>query len=306
MRALVTGAAGFAGTHLVAHLRACGDEVICTDRRRGGPDLLDGPGWRDYVAAVRPDAVYHLAAQASVPASWADPTTTLRVNVEGTQHVLLACRDASVGRVLVVSSSDVYGQVPDGTGPLTEEAPLRPVTPYAASKAAAEQVALQAHLGWGVAVIRVRPFNHLGPGQDDRFVAGALAARVVAAEAGRGDGTAGDEVAVGNLRAESDFTDVRDVVRAYRAALVQGVPGEVYHVCSGRAVAIAELADTMVRLAARPVRLVPDPALLRPVDVARLVGDAGRLRTATGWEPTVPLEQTVADLLEDYRRRSLR
>lgn len=299
MRALVTGAAGFAGTHLVAHLRACGDEVFVTDRRHGGPDLLDGPGWRDHVAELRPDAVYHLAAQASVPASWADPATTVRVNVEGTLHVLLACRDAAVGRVLMVSSSDVYGQVPEASQPLRESAPLRPVTPYAASKAAAEQLAVQAHLGWGLDVVRVRPFNHLGPGQDDRFVAGALAARVVDAE--RPDGAG--RVAVGNLSAKRDFTDVRDVVRAYRLALVGGEAGEVYHVCSGRAVAIAALAETMVRLAVRPVELVTDPALLRPVDVPLLVGDAGRLRAATGWAPEIPLEQTLCDLLEDYRRR---
>ena len=299
MRALITGASGFAGRHLLAHLAAQGDEVIASDRRDGGPDLLDGPAWQALLATVRPDAVYHLAAQASVAASWQDPVGTLRANAEGTLNVLLACRDAEVGRVLMVSSSDVYGAAAAGVGGsfLVESTPLQPVTPYAASKAAAEQLALQAWLGWGVQVVRVRPFNHLGPGQDERFVAGALAARVVTAERGNG------EVVVGNLEAVRDFTDVRDVVRAYRAALHQGVPGEVYQICSGRGVAIAELANILVGLALHPVRLVADPGLLRPVDVPVLVGDAAKLRACTGWAPTIELADTLAELLADFRAR---
>lgn len=297
MRCLVTGAAGFAGRHLVDHLEAAGDEVLVSDRRSGGPDLLDGAAWAAHLADLRPDAVYHLAAQASVPTSWSDPAGTVRTNVEGTLNVLLAARDAGARRVLFVSSSDVYGDVAPVDLPLRETAPLRPVTPYAASKAAAEQLAVQAWLGWGLEVVRVRAFNHLGPGQDDRFVAGALAARIAAAE--RGDG----EVAIGNLSARRDFTDVRDVVRAYRSALVDGAAGEVYHVCSGTAVPIAELATTMVELAEAPVRLVTDPALLRPVDVPVLVGDAGRLRAATGWVPAIPLRDTLAELLADHRAR---
>ncbi len=299
MRALITGASGFAGRHLLAHLAAQGDEVIASDRRDGGPDLLDGPAWQTLLATVRPDAVYHLAAQASVAASWQDPVGTLRANAEGTLNVLLACRDAEVGRVLMVSSSDVYGAAAAGVGAssLVESTPLQPVTPYAASKAAAEQLALQAWLGWGVQVVRVRPFNHLGPGQDERFVAGALAARIVTAERGNG------EVVVGNLEAVRDFTDVRDVVRAYRAALHQGVPGEVYQICSGRGVAIAELANILVSLALHPVRLVTDPGLLRPVDVPVLVGNAARLRACTGWAPTIELADTLAELLADFRAR---
>jgi len=299
VKVLVTGGRGFAGTHLVRHLVGCGDDVVVTDRATGGPDLLDADAWTALVADVRPEAVYHLAAQPSVAASWADPALTLRINAEGTLHVLLACRDAGVRRVLVVSTSDVYGGAPGSEQPLREDAPLRPVTPYAASKAAAEQLALQAWLGWGLEVVRVRPFNHIGPGQDDRFVAGALAARVAAAEAGDGDGT----VPVGNLSARRDFTDVRDVVRAYRAVLDAGEPGEVYHVCSGRAVAIAELAEALAGLAHRPVRLVPDPALLRPVDTPLLVGDASKLTAATGWAPTIALSDTLRDLLADHRVR---
>jgi GDP-4-dehydro-6-deoxy-D-mannose reductase len=299
MRALITGASGFAGRHLTRHLREAGDDVTGTDRRHGGPDLLDAAAWVELVRAAAPEVVYHLAAQASVPASWSDPATTVAVNVVGTQHVLDACRAAGVDRVVVVSSSDVYGKVRPDQLPLREDAPLRPVSPYAASKAAAEQVALQAWSGFGLAVVRVRPFNHLGPGQDDRFVAGALAARVAEAEAAGGSG----EVTVGNLTARRDFTDVRDVVRAYRALAVAGEPGEVYHVCSGRATAISDLADGLLARAGRPLRLRPDPDLLRPSDVPELVGDAAKLREATGWTPAHGLDTTLDDLLADARRR---
>ncbi len=296
MRVLVTGASGFAGRHLVAHLRASGDEVVASDRRDGGPDLLDGAAWSRLMAQHRPQQVYHLAAQASVQGSWTDAVGTLRANVEGTFNVLAACRDRDVARVLMVSSADVYGRVDPARLPLREDAPLGPLSPYAASKAAAEQVALQAWLGGGLEVIRVRPFNHLGPGQDNRFVAGALAARIVAAE--RGGGT----VTVGNLDAVRDFTDVRDVVRAYRAVLAQGEPGAVYHVCSGLPVAVSALAELLCALARKPVRMVTDPALLRPVEVPVLVGDATALRALTGWEPSIGLADTVSDLLDEHRR----
>lgn len=298
MKALVTGASGFAGRHLVAHLRSCGDEAVGSDRQDRGPDLLDATAWQELLARHQPQQVYHLAAQASVARSWEDPAGTVRANVEGTLNVLEACRRAGVERVLVVSSSDVYGRVHPAQLPLREDTALAPVSPYAASKAAAEQIALQAWLGWGLEVIRVRPFNHVGPGQDDRFVSGALAARIVAAE--RGDGT----VRVGNLAARRDFTDVRDVVRAYRAVVQAGQPGEVYHVSSGTTVAVSELAEQLCALSPGAVRLVVDPDLLRPVEVPELVGDSSALRSVTGWAPTITLADSLADLLEDHRRTS--
>ena len=159
-------------------------------------------------------------------------------------------------------------------------------------------IALQAYLGHGLAVLRARPFNHLGPGQSDRFVASAVASRIA-----RNEVSGSDEVPVGNLSARRDFTDVRDVVRAYRLLAERGEPGEAYNVCSGRDVAVQEVADRLVALADRPMALVPDPDLLRPVDTPVLRGDPTRLHEATGWEPTISLDQTLADVLDDWRKR---
>lgn len=299
MRALVTGAHGFVGSHLVEHLSASGDEVLTLDRSGDDPvDVTEPDAVTAAIERARPDAVYHLAGWADVGASWQDPVGAFRVNAEGTLNVLLACRDLSVTRVLAVGSADVYGVVTPDALPLTESSVLRPTSPYAAGKAAAEQVALQAHLGHGVPALRVRPFNHLGPGQSERFVAPALAARIARAERDEVD-----EIVVGNLSARRDFTDVRDVVRAYRLLVEGGEPGEVYNLCSGADIAIQDLADRLVAMAERPVRLVTDPSLLRPVDLPVLRGDASRLHAATGWEPEIPLDRTLADLLDDMRAR---
>lgn len=298
MRALVTGASGFVGRHLVAHLEAEGDDVVAVDRTDGGVDICDGPSIRRLVAEARPDAVYHLAGWADVGGSWSAPVEVFEANAVGTQQVLLACIEAGVERVLAVSSADVYGKVDESALPITEAAPLRPVSPYAVSKVAADFLALQAHLGHGLGVVRARAFNHLGPGQSDRFVASALASRVAGNEA---DGS--DEVRVGTLSSRRDFTDVRDVARAYRLLVVRGEPGEAYNVCSGRDVAVQELADRLVAMARTPMQLKTDPALERPVDVPVLRGDNTKLREATGWEPTIPLDRTLADLLGDWRRR---
>jgi GDP-4-dehydro-6-deoxy-D-mannose reductase len=299
VRALVTGAAGFVGRHLVAGLRAAGDDVHETDRHLG-LDILDPAGLGELFAATRPEVVYHLAGQADVGGSWSSPVETFRINAEGTMNVLLAAVRADVGRVVAVSSADVYGQVPEAELPIGEDRPLRPVSPYGASKASADVVALQAHLGHGLGVIRARPFNHLGPGQSDRFVASAVASRIARNEMERES-----DVPVGNLSARRDFTDVRDVVRAYRLLAEHGVPGEAYNVCSGIDVAIQEIADRLIALAERPMALVTDPDLLRPVDTPALRGDCSRLRDATGWSPEITLDQTLADVLDDWRKRLL-
>jgi GDP-4-dehydro-6-deoxy-D-mannose reductase len=303
VKALVTGASGFVGRHLSAHLDASGDDVIAADRATHHSDveldITDADATADLLADVKPDVVYHLAGWSDVGGSWADPVGVLRANAEGTLNVLEASRQASVGRVLVISSADVYGIVAEEDLPITESHPLRPVSPYAASKTAADFLALQAWLGYGQDVVRVRAFNHLGPGQSDRFVASAIASRIAANER---DGS--DLVPVGNLAARRDFTDVRDVVRAYRGLIERGVTGEVYNVCSGRAVAVQQLADMLLSLARRPMRLVVDPERYRPVDVPVVLGDASRLREVTGWEPAIDLEQTATDLLAYWRQET--
>ncbi len=298
MRALVTGAGGFVGHHLVAHLRDSGDEVLVTDFTVDHLDVTDPGSLVARLHADRPEVVYHLAGASDVGGSWSTPHETFRANAEGTLNVLWAAREAGVERVLTIGSADVYGKVAPGDLPLTEESPLRPVSPYAASKVAADAVAEQAHLGYGQHVVRTRPFNHLGPGQSDRFVAPALAARIAANER-TGEG----EVRVGNLSPRRDFTDVRDVVRAYRLLVEHGRPGQVYNVCSGQAIAVEDLALSMLSMATVEMELVPDPELQRDVDIPVLLGDSSRLSTDTGWSPQIPLSTTLADLLDDMRAR---
>lgn len=298
MRALVTGAGGFVGTHLVRHLADQGDEVVEMERTVDGIDIVDDARLTAAVASAAPEAVYHLAGASDVGGSWDAPRQTFLANAVGTFNVLEACRAAGAERVLVVSSADVYGRVTEAELPLDEDRPLQPVTPYAASKVATDALAQQAWLGYGLPVIRVRAFNHLGPGQSDRFVAPSLAARIA-----RNERDGGDTVPIGNLTPLRDITDVRDVVRAYRLLVESGTAGEAYNVCSGRAVAVEELADTLLAMANRPMRLVTDPTLQRPVEIPVLVGDSTRLTKATGWSPTIPLEQTLADVLADWRAR---
>ena len=285
------------GTHLAEHLRACGDEVVVLDRA-DGVDILDADQIRGALADARPEAVYHLAGWADVGGSWQHPAETLQLNAVGTLNVLEASRAVKADRVLSVASAEVYGKVSEAELPLTEDSPIRPTSPYAASKVAAEALGHQAFLGHGLGVLRVRPFNHVGPGQLEQFVAPALAGRIARAER---DGI--DVIPVGNLTPRRDLTDVRDVVRAYRLLVEHGTPGEVYNVCTGRDVAIQDLADQLLAMADRPLQLLPDPDLVRPVDLPVLRGDPGRLQAATGWAPEIPIERTLRDLLDDLRAR---
>ncbi len=298
MRALVTGSRGFVGTHLVAHLNACADDVIEVDRVIGSPPVEDASAMSELISETKPDVVYHLAGQSDVAASWNDPMGTFQVNADGTLHVVRACIDAGVERLLSVTSSDIYGMVDPEHLPITEDAPLRPVNPYAASKAAAEMVCIQGFLGHGLEVIRARAFNHLGPGQSERFLAPALAARIA-----RNEQSGNTAVPVGNLTARRDFTDVRDVVQAYRLLVADGEPGEAYNVCSGRDVAVSGIAETLLSLAKTPMNLVQDDRLFRPVDLPVQRGDNTKLQKATGWTPAIALADTLADTLEDARSR---
>jgi GDP-4-dehydro-6-deoxy-D-mannose reductase len=295
VRAYLTGGSGFVGSWLLRHLAEAGDATVDP-----GPevDVTDAARLVTNVRAATPDVVYHLAALTHVGRSWSEPAETFRVNAMGTLNVLEAAARCDVPpAVVLVSSAEVYGPAADSE-PLDELAPLRPVTPYAVSKVAADFLGLQAYLGRGLRVFRARPFNHVGPGQADDFVVSALARRMVEAEL-RGSGT----VQVGNLAASRDFTDVRDVVRAYRLLALYGVAGEAYNVCSGRAVTIASLAEEMAGLLSYEVSLEEDPSLFRPVEVPVLLGDASKLTAATGWRPMIPLATTLSDVLDYWRER---
>lgn len=293
MRALVTGASGFVGRHLVAHLRDAGDEVLPLSHE---VDVADGEAVQEAVAVAAPGAVYHLAAVSHVGESWDAPARTFRVNAEGTLHVLRAAVAAGAQRVLVVGSAEEYGVVDADDLPLDEDAPLRPVTPYAASKVAAEFLALQAHLGDGLHTVRARAFNHTGPGQSERFFVPALARRIAEAER-----TGASQVRMGSPEPLRDFTDVRDVVRAYRLLVERGEAGAVYNVCSGTGVSVGEIARRMVAAAGTGLEVVVDDDLVRPVDIPRIVGDPTRLTRATGWAPEIPLDVTLTDVLSDAR-----
>jgi GDP-4-dehydro-6-deoxy-D-mannose reductase len=274
-----------------------GDDVIEADRfSTDGFDVVDREKTIAAVAAKAPDVVYHLAAATHVGNSWDDPITTWRVNVEGTVNVCDAARRAGATRVLVVGTAEEYGAVGDGARPIAEDTPLRPASPYGASKVAAEYAAIQAGVAGGLETVRVRAFNHTGPGQAPRFLVPALAARIVEAER-----SGAREVAVGSLDPVRDWSDVRDVVRAYRLVMERGEAGAVYNVCSGTGVAVREIAQRLLERASCRLPLVTDPALLRPVDVPRLVGANDRLVAATGWTAGYSLDDTLAAVLDDAR-----
>jgi len=298
MRVAVTGSSGFVGSHLVPYLRGQGDDVVTIDRTGSPPvDVTDAAEVREVLRAARPEAVYHLAALSHVGQSWGAPEVVFRVNAVGALNVLRACIDAGVERVLVAGSADVYGVVGPDDLPLTEESRIRPITPYGASKAAADVLALQTYLGDGLGTLRVRAFNHTGPGQSASMLVPGLAQRIADAER-----AGSSKVKVGRVDVVRDLSDVRDVVRAYRLLVEAGTPGEAYNVCSGRGVSVGDVADTMLAMTNMPLELVVDSELVRPVDVPRLVGSPARLRTLTGWEAEIPLETTLRDVLDAARR----
>ncbi|HEY7412734.1 MAG TPA: GDP-mannose 4,6-dehydratase [Vicinamibacteria bacterium] len=311
MRVLITGVSGFVGGHAVDFFRARNAEVVGLDSRPGNraralgievlrADLMDAPAVSAAVARARPDRILHLAAQSSPRRSLEDPAGTLGTNVLGLLNLLEAvCGQGLAPRVLVVGSAEEYGQVDPARLPLREDAPLRPLTPYAVSKIAQSHLALQYALTGRVAAVRTRTFHHTGPRRGEGFAESSFARQIAEIEAGRRPPV----LAVGNLEAVRDFTDVRDVVRAYGLLLEAGEAGAVYNVCSGHGLRLGDLLDALLRLARVPVEVRVDPARLRPSDVPAVVGDPGRLRALTGWEPAIPLATTVRDLLDHWRER---
>ncbi len=318
MRALITGLDGFAARHLAALLLARGDEVHGTIRvperatrlaplvARGldpaavhAVDVAAPEPVAAAVAAALPEVLVPLAARSFVPDAAADPAAALRVNALGTLHVLAAvARHVPHCRVLAIGSSDAYGAVPVAAQPIRETQPLRPLTAYGASKAAAEIVAAQWADGLGLDVVRVRPFNHTGPGQAARFVCADFAHQLAAIARGARP----PRLEVGDLTPVRDFSDVRDVAAAYLAIAERGARGAVYNVCSGTGRTIRAVLDDLVAAFGLPVEIVEAADRLRPTRVPHLVGSAAALHAATGWHPRVAWSATIGDLVADARQ----
>jgi GDP-4-dehydro-6-deoxy-D-mannose reductase len=315
VKLLVTGAGGFVGGHLLELLRReepnaqvhgvvspHGSLPASTGRgaRLVEADLDDPAAAAAVVEQARPDAIVHLAGQSSVQQSWLDPGGTLRTNVLGIVHLLDATRQAGLRpAVLVVGSAEEYGLLPEAGMPIRETTPLRPASPYAVSKVAQGALALLYGPAGGLRVVLTRTFHHTGPGRGEAFAESSFARQIAEIEHGLRPAV----IEVGNLDAVRDFTDVRDVVRAYRLLLDKGEAGQAYNVCSGRGRAIREVLEILLAASTAKVEVRVDPGRLRASDVPAQVGDPSRLRQATGWEPRIPLEQSLADLLADWRSR---
>jgi len=310
--ALVTGAAGFAGSHLLDLLGTEDVRVVALRKPGIGADtqarypqiewieveLLDRRAVRDMIAALRPASIYHLAGSPHVGQSWKAATDTLAINVMATHHLLEGVRAEGLhSRVVVPSSAYVYRPADRA---LTEDDPMSSTSPYAVSKIATELAAAKAAQRDGIPVVIARAFNHIGPRQDPSFFASGVARQIAQIEAGRLEPV----IKVGNLDTRRDFTDVRDTVRAYRALADGGAPGRAYNVCSGVAHPVRDLLDGLLALARVPVTVEADPDRLRPNDTPLLLGDPSRIRREVGWQPVLPLARTLSDLL-DYWRSAL-
>lgn len=315
MRSLVTGVSGFAGSHLADYLlTTTPDSEVwgCDFRGERQPyhpaelkilaaDLRDPDAARTIIDQVRPDHIYHLAGRASVGDSWSHPWEVLETNLRSQVNLFEAVLGAGVQpRILVLGSAEEYGRISADELPVRETCPLEPDNPYGVSKVGQDLLGLQYYLSHHLPIIRLRPFNHIGPRQSLQFVAPAFASQVAAIEAGR----QAPVMRVGNLEPRRDFTDVRDIVRAYVLALERGEPGEVYNLGSGGSHSIREVLDILVSFSKTPIKVETDLSRLRPVETLELVCDASKFRDCTGWEPRIPLEQSLRDLL-DYERARL-
>ncbi len=317
MRVLITGITGFAGSHLADFLLAEHPdvEVFGTKRWRSPTDNIDHLGdriglvecdlkdanaVRQVLSDIRPQRIFHLAAQSFVPTSWTAPSETLTNNILSQTNLFESMRSLELdARIQIAGSSEEYGLVHPDEVPITEANPLRPLSPYAVSKVAQDLLAYQYFRSYGLQAVRTRGFNHTGPRRGEVFVTSNFAKQIASIEAGLREPI----LRVGNLSAQRDFTDVRDIVRAYWLALDKGRSGEVYNLASGRAVTIQELLDMLLSLSQADVQVQVDPERLRPSDVEILIGDASKFRSETGWQPQISLEQTIEDLLNYWRER---
>jgi len=303
MKALITGSEGFVGKYLRAELAAAGYEVMGVDLCDGdgviAADLLDPAATEAVLKQVMPQVIFHLAGQADVGKSWKIPQKTFEINViaainlmEGIRKV---CPEASL---VIVGSSDEYGNLREAGVSVNEETPMRPMNPYAISKDAQEKLGKAYVKAYGMKVCMTRSFNHGGAGQRTGFMIPDFAQGIVRVERGESEA-----VSVGNLASKRDFTHVKDIVRAYRLIAERGTPGEVYNVGSGKTYSAGDVLDKMIALATCPIPVRPDPARMRPSDTPVICCDNSKLRNDTGWVPEHDLEEILRDTLEYYRKR---
>lgn len=307
----ITGISGFAGSYLASELLSKGYEVSGTylteESLQNLPDkeklklhkldLTDDKALFELISKIKPDFVYHLAAFTSSADSFVDPWKTMANNIKVQISILEAVRNAKINpRILVVSSAHVYGLVAKENLPIDESTPFVPTSPYAVSKITQDYLGLQYCVAYGMDIVRTRPFNHIGPKQSDNFVVSAFAKKIAEAEKNNKD-----EIAVGNLEPKNDFTDVRDVVVAYRLLLEKGKKGDIYNIGSGKSHAISEILNKMLSMSSKKIKAVLDPKLLRPSDNPELVCDISKIKKDTGWEPTIDLDKSLKDTLDYWR-----
>lgn len=314
-KALITGITGFAGSHLAELLLKEGLEVYGTTRPRSktdnidhiknrlnlyDADILDSHSLHSIIVKIKPDNIFHLAAQSFVQTSWASPATTMEINIVGSVHLFEAVRRAEINPVIQIAcSSEEYGLVYPNELPVKEENPLRPQSPYAVSKVAMDYLGYQYFQSYKMKIIRTRGFNHTGPRRGEIFVTSNFAKQIAEIEKGKKEPV----VEVGNLEAKRDWTDVRDMVKAYLLAVQKGKPGEVYNICSEKVVRVGDMLDMLLKMSKVKVKVRQDPARLRPSDVPILLGNCSKFRKATGWKPEIPFEKTMEDLLNYWRER---
>ncbi|WP_199621764.1 GDP-mannose 4,6-dehydratase [Paenibacillus alkalitolerans] len=316
-KALITGITGFAGSHLAEwilnnkkdvevygtyRLRSRMDHIlhILNDIKTVECELKDSHSVDEMINAVKPDIIFHLAAQSFVPTSWNSPAETLLVNQIGQVNLFEAVLKYGLDcTIQIACSSEEYGHVYPNEVPITEDNPLRPLSPYAVSKVGQDFLGYQYFKSYGLKVIRTRTFNHTGPRRGEAFVTSNFAKQIAEIEKGR----KAPILYVGNLQAKRDFTDVRDVVRAYWLAVERGIPGEVYNIASGTTYSIQEMLEKLLRLSPAKIKIQQDQSRMRPSDVEILLGDFDKFHRQTGWKPEIPFEQTLQDLLDYWRNR---